>query len=95
MIPTEILYQILGHLQSGEDYATLETCSVVFPQLVDRHLQSEIDSPFKNLPMGTIDDRGTYARLRGLRSWLPIFFSLILPQFQGPRVKKEGRRMGT
>jgi hypothetical protein len=74
MVPTEILDQILGHLQSDEDYATLETCSVVFPQLVDRHLYSQIAfySPSKNLPMDTtIDDRGAYAVD-------PTEFSLIL-----------------
>jgi hypothetical protein len=63
MVPTEILDQILGLLHSDGDYATLETCSIVFPQLVDRHLYSQIAfySPSKNLPTNpTIDDRGTY-----------------------------------
>jgi hypothetical protein len=61
MIPTEIVDYILSFLQ---DYTTLETCSVVFPQLVDRHLYSKITfySPSDSLidPAIPINDKGTY-----------------------------------
>lgn len=40
MIATEIVDHILSFLRS--DHTTLETCSTVFPQLVDRHLYSHI-----------------------------------------------------
>ena len=42
MIPTEIVDHVLSFLHSAQDYTTLETCSDIFPQLVDRHLYSHI-----------------------------------------------------
>ena len=42
MVPTEIMDHILSFLHSDKDYTTLESCSVVFPQIVDRHLYSHI-----------------------------------------------------
>ena len=45
MFPTEIVDLILGFVHSYEDYTTLETCSAIFPQLVDCHLYSHIILP--------------------------------------------------
>ena len=42
MIPTELVDHILSSLHSDKDYTSLESCSVVFPLLVDRHLYSQI-----------------------------------------------------
>jgi len=50
MIPTEIVDHILGLLHSDQAYTTLETCSVVFPQLVDSHLYSQITFKVNVLP---------------------------------------------
>src|SRR6266540_2154720 len=44
MVPTEIVDHILSFL----DHTTLETCLVVFPQIVDRHLY-----PAHRLPYGS------------------------------------------
>jgi hypothetical protein len=40
--PPELVDHILGFLHGEEDYSTLETCSAVFPELVERHLYSHI-----------------------------------------------------
>jgi len=42
MIPVEIVDRILSSLHTDQDYSSLESCSVVFPLLVDRHLYSQI-----------------------------------------------------
>lgn len=42
MFPTEIVDHILSVLHSDQDYTTLEKCSAVFPQIVDRLLYSQI-----------------------------------------------------
>jgi len=42
MIPVEIVDRILSSLHTDQDYGSLESCSVVFPLLVDRHLYSQI-----------------------------------------------------
>jgi hypothetical protein len=42
MIATELVDHILSFLRSEEDYATLGTCSLTFPQIADRHLYSHI-----------------------------------------------------
>lgn len=54
-LPTEIVDHILGVLHTDQDYTTLETCSVVFPQIVDRHLYSQItmyilEKPSEGIP---------------------------------------------
>ena len=41
MIPTEIVDHTLTFLHSDQDYSTLETCSLVFPQ-AERHLYSHL-----------------------------------------------------
>jgi hypothetical protein len=53
MIP-EILDKILGLLHSDSDYTSLETCSIVFPQFVDRHLYSQITLDIVGGPRGLI-----------------------------------------
>ena len=54
--PTELVDQILGFLHSDRDYDTLKTCSDIFPQLVDRHLYSQISICEDD----TINNEGTY-----------------------------------
>ena len=42
MVPTEIVNHGLGFLQSDVEYTTPETCSAIFPELVERHHYSRI-----------------------------------------------------
>jgi hypothetical protein len=54
MVPTEIMDQIFSFLHSDQDYTTLKTCSVVLPQIVDRHLYSQIT--FYTRPISALSD---------------------------------------
>jgi hypothetical protein len=64
MITTELVDHILGFLHSDEDYATLEKCSLFFPQIADGHLYSHITfftpDPADHLPMTS--EQAFYAR---------------------------------
>jgi hypothetical protein len=63
MVPTEIVDHILTFLLSDQDYTALETCSVVFPEIADRHLYSQITfyAPVpKDVPTNAINSKGTY-----------------------------------
>jgi len=42
MLAAELVDHILSFLQIDEDYASLKTCSLFFPQIADRHLYSHI-----------------------------------------------------
>jgi len=59
-IPTELVDHILGFLHSDRDYDTLETCSGIFPQVIDRHLYSQI-TVFEDKPETISNEyKGTY-----------------------------------
>ena len=64
MVPAEIVNHILSFLHSDHDYTTLETCSDIFPQIVDRHLYSQIGftpySPNGLFPSRTSFNKGAY-----------------------------------
>ena len=63
MIATEIVDHILSFLHSDQDYTTLETCAAVLPEIVHRHLYSEITlyTPSSNpSEVPTWNGKGTY-----------------------------------